>query len=340
MNSKATSPDRCDRVGRPPGWRRHALAIATAALGTCVLAGTAAAQPTTAPPDASASFAFQTQDNQKDPTFNQLLGINDWDTISGYFGSGAADHPNRGYTLRDSTYRDENFPGSAQTQVTGLNNSNITVGFWADAAGDNFGFYSIGGRWFRSANYPVGDPAQPSVDQLLGVNDADVAVGFYTDTNGVNHGYSYNIRARRYETITVDGDSNVTAAAINNVGAVAGFATNAAGTTEGYLELPGGNVIHLNVPGASSTQALGVNNRDEVVGDYTTGSSTTPNGFIWAPGRGFEMVNDPNGVNGTTINGLNDRGILVGFYMDANGLTHGLIARPDFEHGRDDRKSY
>ncbi len=30
-------------------------------------------------------------------------------------------HPNKGYTLHVS-FRNENFPGSAQTQVTGLNN--------------------------------------------------------------------------------------------------------------------------------------------------------------------------------------------------------------------------
>jgi hypothetical protein len=88
-----------------------------------------------------------------------------------------AGHPNRGYTLQSGAYRDENFPGSVQTQVTGLDNSNVTVGFWADTAGDNFGFYSIGGEHFRNADHPVSDPAKPSFDQLLGVNDADLAVG-------------------------------------------------------------------------------------------------------------------------------------------------------------------
>jgi hypothetical protein len=36
-------------------------------------------------------------------------------------------------------YTNENFLGSLQTQVTGINNDKTTVGFWADVPGDNFG---------------------------------------------------------------------------------------------------------------------------------------------------------------------------------------------------------
>ena len=45
------------------------------------------------------SYRFETLDNAHDVTFNQLLGINDEDLIAGYFGSGAAGHPNKGYLL-------------------------------------------------------------------------------------------------------------------------------------------------------------------------------------------------------------------------------------------------
>ena len=47
-----------------------------------------------------------------------------------------AGHPNRGYVLHpDGQYGPENVPGAAQTQVIGINDNHITVGFWADAAG-------------------------------------------------------------------------------------------------------------------------------------------------------------------------------------------------------------
>src|SRR5579871_4509728 len=66
---------------------------------------------------APVAYAFTTLDDQADPTFNQLLGINDHGVIAGYFGSGLSGHPNKGYTLvppyGQGNYINENFPGSA-----------------------------------------------------------------------------------------------------------------------------------------------------------------------------------------------------------------------------------
>jgi hypothetical protein len=50
---------------------------------------------------------------------------------------------------------------------------------------------------------------------------------------------------------------------------------------------------------------------------------------VWAPGFGFETVNDPAAMPGTTtINGVNDHGRLVGFYTDSSGNTDGMLATP------------
>jgi len=291
-----------------------------------------------------AGYRFQTLDNANDVTFNQLLGINNEKTIAGYFGSGAAGHPNKGYLLRppyrQANYRNENFPGSVQTQVTGLNDNGVTVGFWstmntASQVNNNFGFYERNGSFHR-VQFPTGDNANPVVDQLLGVNDHDVAVGFYTNGGGLNRGYTYNIRTHQFGRVWVPGyptgvsAPSTTAAAINNNGDIAGFWTNPkTGNTDGFL-FRNGRFTDLTAPGASSTQAFGVNNRDEVVGDYTvgSGSSAVMHGFSWTPSGGFSTVDDPQGVGTTTINGVNDAGDLVGFYTDTAGNTDGLLAMP------------
>ena len=44
--------------------------------------------------------------------------------------------------------------------------------------------------------------------------------------------------------------------------------------------------------------------------------------------HGFATVDDPNGLGTTTINGVNDFGGLVGFYVDGNGNTDGFTAIP------------
>src|SRR6202007_1331761 len=123
------------------------------------------AQQTNSPDIGKIHLKFRNVINIFDPTFNQELGINDFGVIAGYFGSGAAGHPNKGYTIvrsgakvNQADFINENFPGSVETQVTGINSrglvfigATITVGFWSDSnnasgVNNNFGFINIGGQ--------------------------------------------------------------------------------------------------------------------------------------------------------------------------------------------------
>jgi hypothetical protein len=318
--------------------RRLSVTIAAAgALATT--AAFAVAGPANASP--ASGYHFQTLNNGADLTFNQLLGINNDDVIAGYLGSGAQGHPNKGYELwAPSTYQNENFPGSVQTQVTGLNDEGVTVGFFstmntASMTNNNFGFYKSN-RSFHEVSFPTGDNASPQVDQLLGVNDHDIAVGFYTNGQGSNRGYEYNIATRQFTRVLVPGapggtaGPSLTAAAINNHGDVAGFYNRTSSQVDAFLKLRNGHFITLAVRGASMTQAFGVNDNDEVVGAYTdgTGSNAQTHGFTWRPGAGFTTVDDPHGLGTTIINGINDHGDLVGFYTDSAGNTDGMVAQP------------
>jgi hypothetical protein len=301
------------------------------AAGAVGLAGAASAS-TVQVHGQGTSYRFQTLNNNNDPTFNQLLGINDEGLITGYFGSGAADHPNKGYLLlpNHTAYVNENFPGSVQTQVTGLNNRGVTVGFWSNSnmgvgMDANFGWVDVHGQ-FRNANFPTGDPASPVTDQLLGVNDNDIAVGFWVDGQGNNHGYEYNISTGRFSSVLdpQDQGASLQATAINDRGDIAGNIGS-----NGFL-LRHGHLTELAVPGAAATMALGVNNFDEVVGTYTvgSGSSAQMHGFTWTRQHGFTSIDDPHGMGTTTINGVNDFGQLVGFYVDAVGNTDGFLVTP------------
>jgi hypothetical protein len=326
------------RKRRAAKWSRVALLAATPVIG----AG-AVASPALATPHAGANkYRFETLDNQADVTFNQLLGINQHGVIAGYFGSGAQGHPNKGYLLvapyGQVNYRNENWPVSTQTQVTGLNDRGVTVGFWSSTnkggGDDNRAFVSEHG-YFIDGDFPTDMPGAPPVDQLLGVNDHQVAVGFYNDANGNNHAYAFDIDRNQFSEITPSGINNPTAAGINNRGDIAGFGTDSTGDSSngqvvGYLLRRDGRVTILNVPGSSMTQALGINDDDEVVGVYQTGSgdNAISHGFTWTPQRGFQTVDDPHGIGATTINGVNDQGELVGFYTDANNNTDGLLAVP------------
>src|SRR5271155_1337187 len=311
-------------------------AVASGALAL-TLAAPAFASVQGSSTQSSSGYHFRTLNDHRDVTFNQLLGINNEGVIAGYFGSGAQGHANKGYRLYlpygQGNYASENFPGSRQTQVTGLNDLGVTVGFWStqnnsNMVNNNFGFYSAGGR-YHTVNFPTGDNASPQVDQLLGVNDHDVAVGFYTNGQGSNRGYEYNIGTHQFTRVLVPGapggtaGPSLTAAAINDHGDVAGFYNKTSSLVDAFLKLHNGRFITLAVPGASMTQAFGVNDNDEVVGAYTdgTGNNAQTNGFTWRPGYGFTTVDDPHGLGTTIINGINDHGDLVGFYTDSTGNT-------------------
>jgi hypothetical protein len=289
--------------------------------------------------DPAPGYSLSTLDDASDLAFNQLLGINNLGHIAGYFGSGAAGQPNHAYIVRrpygQANYQSLSFPGSAQTQLTGLNDRGVQVGFWstqdnASGVDNSFGCYLMDGH-FRSVNFPTADNMTPPVNQLLGVNDHDIAVGFYADAKGLDHGYRYDLATRTFTTVAVTGASSVVAAAINDYGSVAGFFSNPAGATEGFVLRPSGQVSVLDFPRATMTRALGVDNSGEVVGDYQLGSGrrARTHGFTWTQRHGFTTVDGPDGAVDTTINGVNSAGELVGSYVTRGGNTDGLLAKPD-----------
>ena len=279
--------------------------------------------------ESAKGYSFTTLDDNADPAFNQLLGINSKGVIAGYFGSGVgASNPNKGYTLAppytQSNYTNENYPNSVQTQVTAINNKGYTAGFWVDGNGNNFGFVEWNGVFTSYA-----DPKKGTFTQFLGINNSGLAVGFYTDSYGNNHGFEIQQGTTKYVPITPPNSVSVTAAAVNDLGDVVGFATNSSGATVSFL-YKNKTYTEFSYPGSGSTSATGVNKSDEIVGVYTD-SAGAMHGFTVTnvlKKAKFTNIDDPLGVGTTTVNGVNDAGDLVGFYVDSAGNTDGMLATP------------
>jgi hypothetical protein len=293
---------------------------------------------------AQAGYSFTTINSTGgDGDFTQLLGINNAGTIAGYFGDGTV-VPNNGFTIAppygSANFTSENFTSggvtAAQTQVVGINNTGATVGFYVDADGNNHGFIFTGGTYYTVDNPLSG--TGPSVNQLLGINDSDLAAGFYVNGVGVSEGELVNLSTPSspgFLPVTVPSAYNPTstvATGVNNSDVISGFFANGeTGNTEGFL-LSGDTFIPLNFGNDTSTMALGLNNEDQVVGSYVDAEGNT-DGFVynWVTDA-LTTINDPNangntpfGVEGTTVNGINDHGQLVGFYADD---VNGFLANP------------
>ena len=278
---------------------------------------------------AAAAYTFTTLDDQADPTFNQLLGINDHGKIAGYFGSGAdAQHPNKGYTLSkpygQGNYHNENFPGSVQTQVTAINNNGNTAGFWVDGNGNNFGFIEWNGVF---TSYKDPHTGAGTVNQLLGLNDNGIAVGFYTDANGVNHAYKLNQKTGKFTELHPTGATSAMATGINDNGDITGILMASNGNVAGFL-LKGSTYNEFDFPGSTNTTPFGINKYDQIVGAYVDGNGIMHGFLLSSPlhNARWQSIDDPNGVGTTTVNGINDNAQLVGFYVDAAGNTDGFLA--------------
>jgi hypothetical protein len=87
-----------------------------------------------------------------------------------------------------------------------------------------------------------------------------------------------------------------------------------------------GLFLTLDVPGSIFTLALGLNNNGQVVGDYMDSGGNTQD-FVWTSASGFQTIDNPNGIGTTVVNGINDKGVLVGFY-GTSPTNSGFVAFP------------
>lgn len=83
----------------------------------------------------------------------------------------------------------------------------------------------------------------------------------------------------------------------------------------------------MNVPGSTNTQVLGLNDLGQVVGTYTDASNAM-HGFVYSGGN-FQIIDDPLGIGSTMINGINNKGQIAEFLVDASGVTLGAAAVPE-----------
>jgi len=326
-------------------------------LAVLVLAAVAVAQ--SHGPEGTNHLGFSVLDNPADPNFNQLLGINDGRIIVGYFGDGTI-VPNNGYVLvPQNHYSVENFINlpsgdfASQTQAIGINNREFPdiVGFYTDnATGFTHGFLDASG-----IQSPVDDPAgsppnvTTPVQNLLGINDLGKAAGFWIDNNAHEHGFVVeldfqspsNSKFIEIPPSTFPGAVATQASGITDHDDVCGFWTDANGNNHGFFGRLGHEVSTFNVRvhgmTATSTSPFGCNDNGEVVGSFTDISGNV-HGFLFVEGRFFQFDAPGSsqtaafGVMGTFINGVNDRGDIVGFFSDG-ARVNGFV---NFAQSRDD----
>jgi len=171
------------------------------------------------------------------------------------------------------------------------------------------------------------------------INSRGDIVGVYLDSLGVSRGF-VRFSNGTFSAPIVDPNDTVgftEGRGINNLRTVVGDYASSDGNQHGFF-LSGGTFTEYDVPGAPTTNVLGIND----AGDFTGGFSNSDNTILYAfvsvggtitsftvPGTSFTLAYQINNskqlVVGYYIDGS---GILHGYYRDANGALHFPIDPP------------
>jgi probable HAF family extracellular repeat protein len=111
--------------------------------------------------------------------------------------------------------------------------------------------------------------------------------------------------------------------ALNNHGQVVGDAATGDGNTHAFLWQNGQLTDLGTAPGYTSSIALGINDKSQVVGYVTTGNGYnggTTQAFLWENGL-MALLGDP----GSIANGINNQGQVIGESPAADGTDHGVV---------------
>jgi probable HAF family extracellular repeat protein len=267
--------------------------------------------------------------NYPHSTWNFLYGINNSGYLVGYAGllnKGLV--LDRGFATVTSSscpptcsFKAENYPGSIETGVLGINNDDEpnfeTAGWWIDKAGITHGFMRSAGAWW-DVDYPG-----TSFNVLGGINDNNVAAGYYEDGTGAYHAYVYSQPGNQYIPLFIPGGDAAWAGGINDYSVVVGTYYDSSNAAHGFEFNPA--FTALNYPSATDTYATGINNLGAIVGFFR--DATGQHGFIYYGGV-WEQVDNADATSGTFLWGINDDFDVVGFSYDNDGNAFGFYGTP------------
>ena len=123
--------------------------------------------------------------------------------------------------------------------------------------------------------------------------------------------------------IVVPGSSTTDPEDVNSSGVIVG---NYNGTGS-FIRTPDGQIQTFKVPGSEQTFTYGINANGEIAGSYDNVDGVQ-HGFLRAADGTFTTFDVPGDTGGTWVRSINDRGLVVGDYVDGNG-THGFQRSPD-----------
>ena len=259
-------------------------------------------------------YLYTTLDDPSATAGTYATGLNDSGEIVGYYIEG---NTRSGFVYNGGTY-----------SVVALTSKNNTTQFQSIGTIDginNLGQISGSGGYsiWTSPVGGSGGPNQPTPGQELLYDSSD---GFFAATSG---GSSWTPIEAEIVRGAISNEVTTYGYGINSAGDVVGYFQQSGHNNQAYIWSPSSPITIINYPGATSTEAFGINGQNQVVGTWVGQDSyfpgvTTSHGFLYYNGS-WSYFDDPFGVNGTFPEGINNSDVIVGYYVDANAKSHGFI---------------
>jgi|HubBroStandDraft_5_1064220.scaffolds.fasta_scaffold82612_1 probable HAF family extracellular repeat protein len=258
------------------------------------------------------TFKFKTID-VRNALQTSPYGINNSGAVVGYYIDqeqaihGLLFANGKGYNIDD--------PESAYgTEPINLNSSGVVVGeYITDSQGDIRGFV------YQSGKFTDIGPEGCIESAGAGINDQGEIVGWCTDSSDVVHGYLWD--GKNYSSLDYPGAKNFTLAwGINNAGLVTLQWIDSAGNYEGavYNSKTMKYSNPITVPGAAQTYIHSINNSNDIVFSWDDSSGNSYGALL--VGKQFYNFSDPNGLDYTRPDGINDMGEIVGRFEPTGEL--------------------
>jgi hypothetical protein len=222
----------------------------------------------------------------------------------------------------------------AGTNMNGISNTGISVGFDLENNGDLANFTTVPTKNTKATELNIEDSTSA---MALGVNSSDTVVG--TDGNG--NAFILTHKGKLTTFIPLGG-SSATAFGINDKGTIVGqYMTSTA--TPGFIRLNSNSYITINAPSGNTmnvVNAQSINNKGLVVGFYLgndgqvhgfmANEKSAQDGVITGTAIADPTIPNVPGEPGATfvfsqVLSVNDHGIAVGYYGDSTTSQHGYF---------------
>lgn len=154
---------------------------------------------------------------------------------------------------------------------------------------------------------------------LNGIANNGIGIGFTIANNGTFTNFTASHWNPYWSRILPNPVNPANAFGLNSNGVVVGTD----GVGHAYF-LYRGKVTTFTPFGGTNATAFGINDYNTIVGQYTTALASP--GFVRFSNNKFLSIISPTGPNVVNAQGINNNGLIVGFYVGNDGQQHGFVS--------------